>query len=294
MDCFLKAFVKLAPQWHKDAHKKDPAAKPSASSGPSENALSETDHSHCEHCRAHNPLYRGLDTPNFLTGDAEGNGGSGLDALYRLCVCEHAFNFSPNSTLACGAGETVECTHGAGKLFRGHARVAPEKEQEKEQEKGQEGEPGEEEGGEEEGGEVDDEVELEPDVLVSEATATVKERRAKDLAADVAARGVWPTQPGEHGPCPVLEAPGLCRWREYQWVVQHFVDRTGKHRERKNQILVEMSGTRQEFLATFKRCLLFLLFLSVFGVSVLFVTCGWACFQQVAPLAAPQAPTAVG
>ena len=84
----------------------------------------------------------------------------------------------------------------------------------------------------------------EAEVVVSEATASVKARRAKQLAADVAARGVWPTQPGSHGPCLVLEAPEQCRWREYQWVVQHFVARTAKHREKKNQVLVEMSGTR--------------------------------------------------
>ena len=54
-------------------------------------------------------------------------GGSGLDALYKLCVCNNAVDFGP-----CAA-ENVVCGHGAGLLCHGHLRnLLPEEMDKKE------------------------------------------------------------------------------------------------------------------------------------------------------------------
>jgi hypothetical protein len=252
MDCFLKAFVRNAPAWHKLARLAN--ARPANTAHLGESA-GET---HCWHCRLYNPLYRSLAVPSFVSGDLNKQGGSGLDALYRLCVCEHAHKFDAQSTLACAA-TMEECSHGAGVLFRGHAR-SPIPDDQKESKREEEKEAEEDRAADGVGEDNEHEVVQLDDAglhVQSEAQEAVRARRTKQMIADCAARGVWPIQPGAHGCCPVLEAAGPpCKWREYQWVDQSFVDREGKHQQRKNQVLVEMSGTRQEFLATFKRKLL--------------------------------------
>ncbi len=53
--------------------------------------------------------------------------------------------------------------------------------------------------------------------------------------------------------CSVLEGTGFVRWREYQWCKQKYVDRKGVPQEKRIQVFQERTGTRQEFLATFKR-----------------------------------------
>ena len=75
------------------------------------------------------------------------------------------------------------------------------------------------------------------------------------LAHDVAQLGSWPIVATEHA-CPVLSGTGVVRWREYRWCTQKYVDRAGELQEKKVQVFQDCTGTRQEFLATFKRKLL--------------------------------------
>ena len=237
---FLEAFVRNVPVWHKQAIKNGNIinSRPPGTDH-LEDGASETN---CWHCRQHNPLYRSLASPSFVTTV---ECGSGLDALYQLSVCEHAVKFGAESTMKCAAAADT-CTHGCGPLFAGHMRTATS------EEKKQEGEEEEEEEKEilgvcENDGSRD---------IQAEPQAELKARRQLQMEKDLAVRGFWPVRPGDHGGCPVLEGVGVCKWREYQWTIQHFVDRKGVHREKKNQVLVEVEGTRQEFLATFKRKLL--------------------------------------
>jgi len=241
IDCFLKAFVRLSPTWHKGVK---PNVRPTAASSRFDDGAAET---HCWHCRLSNPLYRNLACPSFITGDLDKQGGSGLDALYRLCVCDHAYHFGPGSSSACASASDM-CAHGAGPLLRGHSRTneEPEKKEEEKEEK-------EDDVDEDEAAEHIDEGE---DLCVRlEAQPAVVARRARQLLQDRATLGVWPIQSGAAA-CPAYETQSSCKWREYQWVEQSFVDRDGKHQNRKNQVLVEQSGVRQDFLATFKRKLL--------------------------------------
>ena len=46
---------------------------------------------------------------------------------------------------------------------------------------------------------------------------------------------------------------GHVNWREYRWCRQSYIDRTGKVKEKAIQVYRDCRGTRQEFLATFKR-----------------------------------------
>ena len=72
---------------------------------------------------------------------------------------------------------------------------------------------------------------------------------------DLKSRGVWPIAAGKT-PCAVLEGPGFARWREYQWCVQKYVDRKGVPQEKKVQVFQDRTGSRQEFLATYRRKIL--------------------------------------
>ena len=64
------------------------------------------------------------------------------------------------------------------------------------------------------------------------------------LLHDVKTRGVWPIC-ADKGGCPVLEGTGGCRWREYEWATQKFVDRRGVLQEKKIQVFQDRTGTRQ-------------------------------------------------
>ena len=89
-------------------------------------------------------------------------------------------------------------------------------------------------------------VSLEPMMVATEAAL---------LAHDVKSLGVWPLQSG-HAACPVLLCAENVNWREYRWCLQAYVDRAGKAQEKKVQVYQECHGTRQEFLARFKRKIL--------------------------------------
>ena len=236
MSTLLNTFVRTVPQWHKSASKDmHPNTRP---------ATSIVD-SHCYHCQDHNPLYRGLASPSFSTGDVSGQGGTGLDALYKLCVCDHAVDFGPLSEVKC-ADPNEACSHGCGPLLSGHERRPKEEKKRADVDDDDDGE---------EQKEIDQGVEAGASKVHSESQATVDARREAQMRHDCGTRGVWPLPAGSAG-CPVLEAPGSATWREYQCKFHHFVDRTGTHREKKAQVLVEVKGTRQQFLATFKRKLL--------------------------------------
>ena len=141
---------------------------------------------------------------------------------------------------------SVECKHGAGPLFRDHARVDYSKSDESCEDKKADPEL--------EGG---DGVEADADEVATAISFTPCSPSvvAERLKKDVVSRGVWPVLASQAG-CPVLEGKGMAKWREYRWVEQKFVDRKGSLQEKKTQVLKEITGSRQEFLATFKRKLL--------------------------------------
>ena len=91
------------------------------------------------------------------------------------------------------------------------------------------------------GAEIDD-ANLQPNVI------------KKQLQHDLSNRGSWPLKP--NCSCEVLNSPGITKWREYRWVVQSYVDRSSKLCESKIQVMQDVTGSRQEFLATYKRKLL--------------------------------------
>jgi hypothetical protein len=94
-------------------------------------------------------------------------------------------------------------------------------------------------------------LELIPDAkLINPSAHKVAVQRAQDVAQ----LGSWPLRVGT--PCPFVESQGFTRWREYRWAVQQYVDRSGAPKESKLQVMQEVTGTKQEFLATFKRKLL--------------------------------------
>jgi hypothetical protein len=139
-----------------------------------------------------------------------------------------------------------ECSHGAGALLAGHNRCSHGKE------------PHAQAQGEADEGEGEEEAQQpgpEDDVIDLTITPLDPGKLAEQLARDCKARGVWPIRAGAAG-CPVLERAVPFKWNEYRWVKQSYVDRSGKLKENSIQVMKEVTGTRPEFLATFKRKLL--------------------------------------
>ena len=100
IQCMLDTFVRNVPAWHKQALRNGASNRRPPDTSLHDNST-ET---HCWHCRIHNPLYRNLASPSFTQAV---DGATGLDALYELCVCKHAVNFGPESTLECAAENEV-------------------------------------------------------------------------------------------------------------------------------------------------------------------------------------------
>ena len=260
MDCLLQTFVRNVPTWHMVALKKDPDFKNTRPPDAAKfnEGVAET---HCWHCRLHNPLYRSLASPSF-TQSVQGS--SGLDALYQLCVCEHAVSFGPESTPDC-ASENKSCAHGCGHSFVITSALLPRNQEKKsnEKENSAPGEDQEQESNENENS--DDEEEAKEISGPEDGAAGVKDEAPKVRTCGGAPRcgdGARSETTGcvaYSGGTRWLSRPGRC-WtmyvREYQWIISSFIDRSGEHKAKKTLVLKDVSGTRQQFLATFKRKLL--------------------------------------
>ena len=152
---------------------------------------------------------------------------------------------------------STACQHGAGKLFDGHVRLTlPARLQAQEED----GKQAAEQNDQAENESFEDEVAEGSPEPETEARPTSFEMdtaaRDAQLLVDLQTRGIWPItadQAQNGGGCPVLEGQGMVRWREYQWCVQRYVDRAGKAQEKKVQVFVTRTGSRQDFLATYKR-----------------------------------------
>ena len=160
--------------------------------------------------------------------------------------------------------DTEACNHGAGLLFHDHIRTTRQSAKSDKKKQGTEEKIDKKEDADQKAGPAAENDQAEglaegaPASEADGATAIVIERASMkpQRELDVKQRGHWPIASAAGTGCPVLEGTGVVRWREYVWCVQKFIDRSGKAQEKKVQQFQDCSGTRQEFLGTYKRKIL--------------------------------------
>ena len=245
MEEILKYLLRNTANWHIQDRR---AGRFQNSRPPDADPLSSEPH--CWTCTQHNPLYAGKDGPDnckytlfiiVLVNYSCVYLIVGLDELYRISVCSAGSEFSSSSTKAFAASHDT-CGHGPGPLLAKHSRFDHETKEEDLEENDDH--------------EMDD---RDPEDITqsshqSSVTVTPVPISMEQLQNDVANLGNWPLLPGHT--CPVLSASGPAKWREYRKSIQQYVDKKGALKKKTIMILQEVTGTRVQFLATFKRKLL--------------------------------------